>query len=114
MLTFQIVEWPLRRLTGEALFLRDVPVAAKPRATGLLVTVLGTAAPLTLAGARMQARLSEETFTFSVTPREGKPGQRHLDLRCRAEHGSRLKEEEKARVAALEAAAGVSATHSAK
>jgi hypothetical protein len=95
-------------LRGEGRVIRDLPLAVQPRARTLVSGMLGSAAPLALANARLRVEQTEEAFTFSVLSPERPAVVRRLELTCLPWIRELLRKEEGARAAALRAA-GVAA-----
>jgi hypothetical protein len=95
-----------RKATETGIPIRDLPLALQPQARSLVSTALGSAAALVLANARILVEQSDEAFTFSVRSPDRPPIVRRVGLKCSRAWVAHLQEEEKARDAALQVAAG--------
>jgi hypothetical protein len=93
-------------LRGEGLVIRDLPLVVQPRARALVSGMLGSAAPLVLANAKLRVEQTEEAFTFLVLSPERPTVVRRLELTCPAWFREQLRKDEAVRVAALRAAGG--------
>jgi hypothetical protein len=91
-------------LRGKGLVIRDLPLAVQPGARALVSEMLGSAAPLVLANAKLRVEQTEEAFTFSVLSPERPAVVRRVELTCPAWFRELLRNEEAARAAALRAA----------